>query len=213
MIYVSAIAKWALEMEAKGQMKLPGTIFDFFYETDNEHFFDDFTRKDSVFYPKGGAHFFYTHEGFNEYLKTTGNAPWPDEVNLKPVQFMKVMPDGCEEYTMDWIIDHFHDFHANWETLCYYYSPLDKAAIRMQWGINEAISDYIPLRYELMDMRNTISVLMDYITGKLTNGEKEAVSAAWDKRGDVSAIKDYCFQEKRVREIAKAIRDRHEEEV
>lgn len=74
MIYVSAIAKWALNMEAKGQMKLPGTIFDFFYETDNEHFFDDFTRKDSVFYPKGGAHFFYTHEGFNEYLKATGNA-------------------------------------------------------------------------------------------------------------------------------------------
>lgn len=30
MIYVSAIAKWALNMEAKGQMKLPGTIFDFF---------------------------------------------------------------------------------------------------------------------------------------------------------------------------------------
>lgn len=54
---------------------------------------------------------------------------------------------------------------------------------------------------------------MDYITGKLTNDEKEAVSAAWEKRGDVVGVKDYCFQEKRVREIAKTIRDRHEEEV
>ena len=212
MIYVSAIAKWALEMDAKGQIKLPGTIFDFFYETDDEHFFDGFTRKDSVFYPKGGAHFFYTHEEFDEYLKATGNIPYPDAHSLKPVQFMKVMPDGCEEYTMDWVIDHFYDFHANWENLCYYYSPLDKEAIRMQWGINEAIGDYIPLRYEIMDIRNAISVLMDAVTGKLTDKEKEEISSAWEKSGDTSAIKDYCFQEKRVREISKTIRERHERE-
>lgn len=212
MIYVSAIAKWALKMDAKGQIKLPGTIFDFFYETDDEHFFDGFTRKDSVFYPKGGAHFFYTHEEFDEYLKATGNTPYPDAHFLKPVQFMKVMPDGCEEYTMDWVIDHFYDFHANWENLCYYYSPLDKEAIRMQWGINEAIGDYIPLRYEIMDIRNAISVLMDAVTGKLTDKEKEEISSAWEKSGDTSAIKDYCFQEKRVREISKTIRERHERE-
>lgn len=212
MIYVSAIAKWALEMEAKGQIKLPGTIFDFFYETDDEHFFDGFTRKDSVFYPKDGAQFFYTHEEFEEYLKATGNSPYPDASSLKPVQFMKVVPDGCKEYTIEWIANHFQDFHANWETLLYHYSPIDQASIRVQWGINEAIGDYIPLRYEIMDMRNAISVLMDAVTGKLTDEEKEEISSAWEKSGDTSAIKGYCFQEKRVREIAKTIRERHERE-
>lgn len=212
MIYVSAIAKWALKLEEQGKIKMPGTFFDFFYETDDEHFFDGFTRKDSVFSPKDGAQFFYTHEEFEEYLKATGNSPYPDASSLKPVQFMKVVPDGCKEYTIEWIANHFQDFHANWETLLYHYSPIDRASIRVQWGINEAIGDYIPLRYEIMDMRNAISVLMDAVTGKLTDEEKEEISSAWEKSGDTSAIKDYCFQEKRVREIAKTIRERHESE-
>lgn len=212
MIYVSAIAKWALKLEEQGKIKMPGTFLDFFYETDDEHFFDGFTRKDSVFYPKDGAQFFYTHEEFEEYLKATGNSPYPDASSLKPVQFMKVVPDGCKEYTIEWIANHFQDFHANWETLLYHYSPIDNASIRVQWGINEAIGDYIPLRYEIMDMRNAISVLMDAVTGKLTDEEKEEISSAWEKSGDTSAIKGYCFQEKRVREIAKTIRERHERE-
>ena len=61
-------------------------------------------------------------------------------------------------------------------------------------------------------MRNAISVLMDAVTGKLTDEEKEEISSAWEKSGDTSAIKGYCFQEKRVREIAKTIRERHERE-
>ncbi len=63
-----------------------------------------------------------------------------------------------------------------------------------------------------MDMRNAISVLMDAVTGKLTDEEREEISSAWEKSGDTSAIKDYFFQEKRVREIAKTIKERHERE-
>lgn len=79
MIYVSAIAKWALNEITNGPMQIPGTFNDFFYETDDEHFFDDYTRSESVFYPNNGAHFFYTHDGFWNTSKLQG-------VNHGPIQ-------------------------------------------------------------------------------------------------------------------------------
>jgi hypothetical protein len=205
MIYVSAIAKWALNEITNGPMQIPGTFNDFFYETDDEHFFDDYTRSESVFYPNDGAHFFYTHDGFWEYIKTTGSEPWPDTGRLMPVQFMKVLPDGCEEYTIDWISRHFYDFHADWEHMIYRYSPTNEKERRTLWSVNEAVSDFVPERYEILALRNAVAVLLDFVTGKLTEEEKKQLSDAWQKAGDVERIPDYSHQEKRVQEIVKAV--------
>ena len=48
MIYVSAIAKWAQEQELNHQIAMPGTLQDFFYETDDPTFFDKYSLKESV---------------------------------------------------------------------------------------------------------------------------------------------------------------------
>ena len=212
MIYVSAIAKWALERDEQGAIPMPGKLEDFFYETSDEHFFDGYTHSQSVFYPIDGGKFFYTHEAYKKWLNETGNKAYPDETNIKPVQFMPILADGCEEYSIEWISKHFRDFHANWETLTYKYSPIDKRAIRVNWGINEAITDYINTRQEIIDMRNSIAVLMDFVNGKLSDEEKTELASKWEKQGEVEKIEAYDQQEKRIRNIIKAIEKRHAQE-
>lgn len=157
MIYVSAIATWALEHNTKGDLCFPGTIYDFFYETDDEHFFDQYTDDtQTVFYPVEGGKFFTTHQSFWNWINNTEYRPYPDSIHLKPVQFMPISPDNVPEYTIQWIANHFDDFHADWVNFCYKYSPLDKDKIRILWSINEAIEDEIPLRVELLELRNVL---------------------------------------------------------
>lgn len=61
-------------------------------------------------------------------------------------------------------------------------------------------------------MRNAVAVLLDFVTGKLTEEEKKQLSDAWQKAGDVERIPDYSYQEKRVQEIVKAVLTRKESE-
>lgn len=211
MIYVSAIAKWAQEQELNHQIAMPGTLRDFFYETDDPTFFDKYSLKESVYYPKDGGHFFETHDEYEKWLEETGNEPWPAKDCYKPVMFMPVNPGGLY-YNIEWIAENFKDFHANWETLEYNYSPIDKKKIRIQWGINEAIGDYVGERTETLDIRNAVAVLLDYMTGNITADELAKVKEAWSKAGSVDVIANYYKQEKRVRSIVKTITDRQESE-
>lgn len=211
MIYVSGLAKWALEKLGNNQLFFPGTFYDFFYETDDPHFFDKYTRRKSVFYPKDGGKFFETHEAYWKWINETGNRPWPDSDTIKDVSFMPVNKDGCPEYTIKYIADNFYNFHADWEKAEYNYSPIDKWKIRLQWGVNEGITDYISQRDEILSMRNAIAVLLSVVTGKATDEEKEKLASLWEKRGDISAIEQYALDDKRIQEIAETITKRHKE--
>lgn len=209
MIYVASYAKWA--SEKAGELPLPGKFTDFFYETDDPTFFDKYSSYDSVFYPKDGGHFFETHEEYNKWLEETGNEPWPDAEHPKPVSFMKVNPGGLY-YTIEWTAANFGSFHANWETLEYNYAELNKKQIRIQWLINEAIGDYINERFETLDIRNAVAVLLDYITGNITAEELEKIKASWLKCGNINNIDSYYKQEQRVRSIVKTMTERKESE-